>query len=314
MPADTTKFTSLDTLNMFGVNTILLLLGVFGFSNQLLALQTNPKNNLPTNVKSNKSYKIPPSIMQNLRVLKENPLSRIITNTYDFFYWLPRRNLLWDVPTVFWRNSTIDYIRWYQFPHNLPPYRFLDDNNEFMKSFFCYGLPGNTLPLGNWDPFGFQLVSEKVVLKYRESEIKHGRLSMLSAIAILVQENYHPIHPDAGGLAITQMDQLIEKLSLHSNFLTSWVPSNLVPGFSFPVDYFAVLMILFSFEAKALFRNWNRWLPNEYNHQFDHNIGVGNLKDVRILKFHFFFLILITILHMYSFCRITKMVITILIS
>ena len=214
-----------------------------------------------------------------------------MVNTYDFFYRLPRQNLLWDLPTVWWRNSTVDYVRWYQFPHNLPPYRYLNEENEFMKNFFCYGLPGNTLPLGNWDPWGFHLVSKKVVMKYRESEIKHGRLAMLSTLAIIVQENYHPLHPEFGGLAISQMNRLLDSLSFQSNFLTSWIyiladkfefsdQLQAIPNIYFPIDFAAVLMILMSFEAKALYRNWNRWLPNEYNHQFDHNIGVGNLKEV----------------------------------
>ena len=33
-------------------------------------------------------------------------------------------------------------------------------------------MPGNTLPLGNWDPWGLHQVSPEIVRRYRESEIK----------------------------------------------------------------------------------------------------------------------------------------------
>ena len=46
------------------------------------------------------------------------------------------------------------------------------------------------------------------------------------------------------------------------------------------MDYMAIVLALMSGEIYALKRNWTRWKPNEYNHQFDHNIGIGNLKEV----------------------------------
>jgi hypothetical protein len=45
-----------------------------------------------------------------------------------------------------------------------------------------------------------------------------------------------------------------------------------------PIDYLLVISILVYFEISALKRNYYRWLPNEYNHQFDTNIGIANLK------------------------------------
>ena len=38
-------------------------------------------------------------------------------------------------------------------------------------------------------------------------------------------------------------------------------------------------------EITALVRNWTRWKNCEYNNQFDHNIGLGNLKQVSIVMF-----------------------------
>lgn len=234
-------------------------------------------------------------------IVKSNPIGILASNIYDFFYWLPRRNILYDQPPVFWRNSTAQYIQWYQVPHNLPPYRYLD--NDWPDDFFCYGLPGNTLPLGDWDPFGFQLVSKKVVFKYRESELKHGRLSMLAFVGMLLQEEFHPWHNDIGGLAITQMDRLLESPVSESIFYKLIVPiltflpesiqrtiENTVGDTYIPIDYAAVVLFLISFEATALYRNWGRWKLNEFNHQFDHNIGIGNLKevicDLKVFIFH----------------------------
>jgi hypothetical protein len=81
--------------------------------------------------------------------------------------------------------------------------------NDYPADFFCFGLPGNTLPLGNWDPFGLQLVNIDMVRKYRESEIKHGRLAMLACFGYIAQEICHPLHPDIGGLSCTHMSQLV---------------------------------------------------------------------------------------------------------
>ena len=139
-------------------------------------------------------------------------------------------------------------------------------------------MPGNTLPLGNWDPWGLNQVPKKVVHKYRESEIKHGRLAMLSTLGCIMQEWSHPLHPEVGGLAVTHMDQLLQADSFLQDQISELYPALELQG----VDFFLVVSFLCLFEVFALFKNWDRWLPNEYNNQFDHNIGVGNLKVVRI--------------------------------
>ena len=143
-----------------------------------------------------------------LEILSNNPIVLYIRSLYSFFYWLPRENVAFDSPPDIFKNSTRQWIAWYQFPRNLPPYRYV---GGAPSDFFCYGLPGNTLPLGDWDPWGLQLVSPKVVKKYRESEIKHGRLAMLATIGFTIQEIYHPLHPNIGGLSVTHMSQLRER-------------------------------------------------------------------------------------------------------
>ena len=84
-----------------------------------------------------------------LDILTKNPISLVVKNSYSFFYNFPKRNVLYDRPVRFFKNSTSDFLAWYQFPHNLPPYRYVGQE-VLPTDFFCWGLPGNTLPFGNW--------------------------------------------------------------------------------------------------------------------------------------------------------------------
>ena len=224
------------------------------------------------------------------RAMSGNPVSRVFINTYNFWYWLPKRNMPYDMPWQLFKNSTVEWIAWYQFPHNLPPYRYLPVDRDgpfggYRDDFFCYGLPGNTLPLGNWDPAGFQLAHKKVVLKYRESELKHGRLAMLAALGFPLAESFQPLYPDVGGMSITHMTQL-SQLGADGGVLSGLFALLDQAGFGsairdaigwFPFDYTCIVLFLASFEVFALRKNWTR--STEYRHQFDHNIGIGNLKD-----------------------------------
>eukprot|EP00608_Synchroma_pusillum_P008403 CAMPEP_0198427496 /NCGR_PEP_ID=MMETSP1452-20131203/5950_1 /TAXON_ID=1181717 /ORGANISM="Synchroma pusillum, Strain CCMP3072" /LENGTH=216 /DNA_ID=CAMNT_0044147873 /DNA_START=45 /DNA_END=695 /DNA_ORIENTATION=+ len=59
---------------------------------------------------------------------------------------------------------------------------------------FAAGLPGAIPPLGEFDPLGLS-VGKPVgfVKKLQEAELKHGRVCMLAALGILVQEPFHPL-------------------------------------------------------------------------------------------------------------------------
>jgi hypothetical protein len=231
--------------------------------------------------------------------LGNNPISRIFTNSYSFFWNFPKKNLPFDTPWVAFKNSSAEFISWYQFPHNLPPYRYVGEG--YRDDMFCYGMEGNTLPLGNWDPFGFQLVDINMMRKYRESELKHGRLAMLACVGFIVQEFYHPLHENIGGMAITHMAQL-QHLASDKSLLSavlapvqsilSEVLQSILPGktsdslseagSTYPfisTDYLIVVGILASFELTALIKNWSRWEADDYKHQFEHNMGVGNLRE-----------------------------------
>ena len=201
-------------------------------------------------------------------MISNDPISR----TYSFFWNFPRKNLIYDIPWKLFTNNTIQFISWYQFPHNLPPYRYLDDG--YPSDFFCYGLEGNTLPLGNWDPFGFHLVSKKVINKYRESEYKHGRIAMLACVGFIVQEFYHPIYPDIGGMAITHMQQLRENSDSLLNKVLD-VPLD-ITGAS--ADYVLLMSLIAAFEIRSLCSNYEFFKPENYRHQYYHNIGIGNLR------------------------------------
>jgi hypothetical protein len=154
----------------------------------------------PPKANSKFNFELPTGVKNTLTGLKRialyNPLSEAAGTLYEFFYWFPRKNTLWDRPPNFANSrnfSATDWLTWYQWPRMLPPYRMLGpvgdlgNREAYPEDFFAWGLPGNTLPLGDWDPCECTQVSPKVVKKYRESELKHGRLAMLAVVGCLVQ-------------------------------------------------------------------------------------------------------------------------------
>jgi len=86
-----------------------------------------------------------------------NPLARAVSNAYSFFYWLPRRNIPYDAPFMLFKNSSVDFIAWYQIPHNLPPYRYLVRENLFLLNIDSPYLKKCTYLLGRRTPKRFLL-------------------------------------------------------------------------------------------------------------------------------------------------------------
>merc|ERR1719409_2637092 len=77
------------------------------------------------------------------------------------------------------------------------------------KAEFCYGLPGNIAPAGEFDPANLLAGQSKAeVMRLREAEITHGRVGMLASAGFLVQENFHPLFTGDNGPAIEQIPQL----------------------------------------------------------------------------------------------------------
>jgi hypothetical protein len=121
-----------------------------------------------------------------------------------------------------------------------------------------------------------------VFRKYRESELKHGRVAMLSVVGFLLQEVYHPMHEEIGGMAITNMAGILHLRNDEGLFRGVGAFLNGI-GIPFdtdiPLDYLSIILFIVALEVYGLNRNWTRWARNEYDHQFVGNIGVGNLKE-----------------------------------
>merc|ERR1719453_1027879 len=82
---------------------------------------------------------------------------------------------------------------------------------------FCYGLPGAIAPFGNgFDPLGFvegvkrDYTDPKAeMMRFRESELTHGRVGMLASAGFLTQESFHPLFGgQIEGPAINMIPQL----------------------------------------------------------------------------------------------------------
>jgi hypothetical protein len=75
---------------------------------------------------------------------------------------------------------------------------------------FCYGLPGNIAPLGDFDPLNLlKGRTKEEVLRSREVELTHGRVSMLAALGFFVQEQFHPLFGGSlDGPAINQIPEI----------------------------------------------------------------------------------------------------------
>eukprot|EP00903_Cladosiphon_okamuranus_P005354 g5349.t1 len=60
---------------------------------------------------------------------------------------------------------------------------------------YVSSLPGAPFPDGKvWDPVGLSSeANPEDIKKWREAEIKHGRVAMLASFGILVAENFHPL-------------------------------------------------------------------------------------------------------------------------
>lgn len=64
---------------------------------------------------------------------------------------------------------------------------------------------GITSPIGYWDPWGFNTGPEKFY-RYRQVELKHGRIAQAAMLGLLVQENFR--FPGAIDLAGTKFEDI----------------------------------------------------------------------------------------------------------
>ena len=77
------------------------------------------------------------------------------------------------------------------------------------------GLPGALAPVGFFDPLGLSSgKTDGEIKKIREAELKHGRVSMLAFVGILVGESFNPLFDGKiGGPAIYQFQQADDLVS-----------------------------------------------------------------------------------------------------
>merc|ERR1712070_952213 len=56
------------------------------------------------------------------------------------------------------------------------------------------GMVGDCKPLGYFDPFGFSKdASPATMKKFREAELKHGRVAMLACAGMITADKFHPL-------------------------------------------------------------------------------------------------------------------------
>lgn len=126
------------------------------------------------------------------------------------------------------------------------------------------------------------------MVKYRESEIKHGRLAMTAVSGWLLQETDmawgggHLLYPKGGnmylgGMALTQMDEL-QQLGEHGlDHVHRLLP--VLPPSALLSDYGLLILTLIVVEMRLLFRHWQRRGRAEVQSPFDHSIGIGEVDE-----------------------------------
>ena len=82
------------------------------------------------------------------------------------------------------------------------------------------GLIGDCAPLGYFDPLGFSKdASPETMKKFREAELKHGRVAMLASWGMITQDMWHPLF--GGKLSANPLLALVQtpKLGLIQIFI-----------------------------------------------------------------------------------------------
>ena len=102
-----------------------------------------------------------------------------------------------------------------------------------LNAYDAKSMPGNTGPLGFFDPLGLCPDNEKKFKRYRESELKHGRVAMIAVLGVLVGESgFNFFGEDITGPAIFQYQQA-------EGYFTAW--SYNVVGFTATVELFNII-------------------------------------------------------------------------
>jgi len=92
-------------------------------------------------------------------------------------------------------------------------------------------MAGVTAPMGFFDPLGWttQLDNDDQLMFYREAELKHGRVGMIAALGMIVQDKFHPFF--GGEAGIPSFSNLKELGAFQStNYETFWISTFLACG------------------------------------------------------------------------------------
>lgn len=90
-----------------------------------------------------------------------------------------------------------------------------------------------------WDPVGLGNTDDKQLQKFREAEVKHGRVAMLAALGMLVQTKFHPFFEQGSSLA---------PASFHLQEV----------GKGFPLLPFFLLFVVGGVEALTISKGWSK--------------------------------------------------------
>jgi light-harvesting complex I chlorophyll a/b binding protein 1 len=121
-------------------------------------------------------------------------------------------------------------------------------------------MSGSTAPVPLFDPLSLaSSVDDQELQKYREAEVKHGRVAMLAALGMLVQEaGFHPFFGTSG--------QDIGPAAFHLQQV----------GLNFPLAPFALLALIAATEGATINKGWSK---TDYK---ETGLGAGfvaNLKE-----------------------------------
>ena len=117
---------------------------------------------------------------------------------------------------------------------------------------------GSTKPLPNFDPL--KLSKTQNINKLQDAEIKHGRVAMLAAMGLLVQQNFHPLLENANSYAIYHYQDFAKEF----------------PAFT-PI----LLSIIGIFEGYSIQKAWN-FPSKEFPSKLRENYIPGNLINMEV--------------------------------
>jgi len=113
-------------------------------------------------------------------------------------------------------------------------------------------MPGSCAPLGFFDPLGFSKdASPETMKKYREAELKHGRVAMLACAGMITADKWHPLFggknsanplqaltqvPKLGWLQVLTFIMFIEVIGILNSRRPDYEPGNFLGTSQWEMD------------------------------------------------------------------------------